>query len=233
MLVPGPPEVIENGHIRDSGTARLPDKETMATTEDARSESRIVVVGSQALQNELIVQYLQVNTGLACSSCTPADLTEMLKDEACQEGLFLVDSQDADLHVLLRAFNTEAQSSGRVFRVAACNMDPDLETDIEALGRGLQGVFYTTDPAGNVVKGVEAMLAGEKWFPRKTLHKYLREQRIGSGQRGVETAGMPLGSACGETVPGSHAPIEGGTGYGFHDELGLYNPEVDGDQSQS
>ena len=156
----------------------------MQATEYARSEPRVVVVGSNAFERELIITYLQDRAELVCSSCSPPDLTELLRDEACHEALFLIDAQNADLHALLRVFAMEAQGNGHVLCVAAYNIDPDLGMDLEALDRGLQGVFYTTDPAGNVAKGVEAMLSGEKWFPRKTLYKYLREQRIGAELRG-------------------------------------------------
>lgn len=156
----------------------------MEAAENLRSDASVVVVGSNAMQSELMVYYLQVNTELVCSSCSPTDLTEMLQDEACRETLFLVDAQDADLHVLLSDFRSKGPWDGDTLSVAAYNMVPDIETDLKALDKGLQGVFYMYDPPGHIAKGVKAILSGDFWYSRKTLSEYARQQTIRSELRG-------------------------------------------------
>lgn len=147
-------------------------------------QANIVVVGSSTMQNELLVSFLHSQTELNCSNCSPSDLPKMLKKEPDMITLFLIDAQNTDLYVLLNIFDMENETINDMFLIAAYNMDPDIAIDLKAIDRGLQGVFYKNEPLDNITKGIQSILTGDYWYSRKSLSKYVWQQRATSKLKG-------------------------------------------------
>ncbi len=146
----------------------------------AGSESclpEVRVIGTNAMHNELMVSFIRTETGLYCTYCHTADLTEKLEEEDDRTILYLLDAQDTDLYVTLTCFDVGGNPLKKNYSIAAYNLDPDMEFDREALDRGLKGIFFKNEPLGNIAKGIRAILDGDFWYSRKTLSQYLWEQR--------------------------------------------------------
>jgi len=149
----------------------------MDTTEAGAANPKVKVVGNNPMHNELLVSFLRAETGLNCSHCSSLQLPDMLKEKMDEPTLFLLDSQNTDLFVLLDCFNTSStQNSDKRF-IAAFNLDTGMEIDKEALDHGLQGIFSKNEPLEFITKGVLAIFGGDYWYSRKTLSKYLWSQR--------------------------------------------------------
>lgn len=158
-------------------------KQGAKTAECVISRHDIMVVGSNEMQNELLLSFLRAQTEFDCSSCLPSDFSDMLKGEATQKILFLIDAQSTGFDALVDILAMEANAIDNMFFVATYNVDAGADIDTEALDRGLHGVFNLNTPLVNIAKGVKAILAGDYWFPRKCLSAYIRQQRTASRLR--------------------------------------------------
>ena len=61
--------------------------------------------------------------------------------------------------------------------VVLTGVDPHSGIDRDALHQGIRGVFYTHDSIDSFKKGIETILAGEIWFPRKILNDFFLSRR--------------------------------------------------------
>ena len=147
-------------------------------TAETRPETRIVILGSNALQNELLASFLKSKTEFECCtrSCPGMGIFAPEPDEDSTR-LFLVDSQSSDCDAIWKNFSggENINDSRRLY--VLYNVDKGLHIDNEAVACGIRGIFYTQEPLQDFLKGIKAILNGELWFSRKILSNFLIKQK--------------------------------------------------------
>lgn len=154
------------------------------STTDKNTNPEIVIVGSNTMQNELLISYLQPATGLNCSTCSAFDMTGEIEARSDHKTLFLIDSQGIPLPQILNQIDVGPNSVNSSCLFAVYNLDPDIEISSEALDRGLHGGFFKNEPLDNITKGIKSIMSGDFWYSRKTLSNYLRQQRATAKLKG-------------------------------------------------
>lgn len=137
---------------------------------------RVYIVGSQHLQNALLTEFLCKESIPAVAIKTVSAVSDEQFNQAGQN-LFLVDVHSVDVNeVVAQLLETDQRLPGEIL-IGAFNVDSE---EIIARLAGLpmvNGGFLHDCPQGLLSKGIKAMFAGELWFPRKVLQRYLVKSR--------------------------------------------------------
>jgi DNA-binding NarL/FixJ family response regulator len=147
-------------------------------TSGSPSKSRVLIVGPNALQNELLARFLEKETGLPCafSSETDREAVDANHPSAC---LILFDCRGTGLSHLWVMIERGPASDLNGCRIALFNLDPNTGNEKEIMDRGIHGIFYTGDPLDMFPRGVKAILDGEVWYSRKALSRRIMEPAKG------------------------------------------------------
>ena len=137
------------------------------------------IIGPMKLQNELIAHFLEDRTGVQCS-CAES-FGQVLLGEDAQRNMrqfILRDCQDDDFSDFWRELDNHSELSLNRSIVALFNVNPQqaCEWEKDAIMRGIRGAFYKGDSLEKLSKGIQAILQGKLWFPRKIISKPLSEQ---------------------------------------------------------
>jgi DNA-binding NarL/FixJ family response regulator len=147
-------------------------------TTDTHPETRIVILGSNTLQNELLASYLKDKTGFDCCSRSYSGMgTFVLDPDEDLTWLFLVDSRSSDFDAIWQNFNNGENINGSRRLYVLCNVDKGMHIESEAVACGIRGIFYSQEPLQTFPKGIKAVLNGELWFSRKILSNFLIKQK--------------------------------------------------------
>ncbi len=143
------------------------------------SKSRVLIVGPNALQNELLARFLEKETGLPCtfSSEMKREAIDTNSPSAC---LILFDCRATGLGHLWAMVESGPTLDLTGCRIALFNLDPDTGGEKEIMDRGIHGIFYVGEPLDMFPRGVKAMLDGEMWYSRKALSKRIMDPGKGS-----------------------------------------------------
>ncbi len=136
----------------------------------------VYVVGGQHLQNALLTEFLCKESIPTVAIKTVSEVSDEQLNQAGQN-LFLVDVHSVDVNeVVAQLLETDQRLSSEIL-IGAFNVDSE---DIIARLAGLpmvNGGFLHDCPQTLLSKGIKAMFAGELWFPRKVLQRYLVKSR--------------------------------------------------------
>ena len=144
----------------------------MKKNPDSKSGPLVHVIGSNQLQNDLLVSYLEKETGLKCS-CGPAiHMTSSKTNNPDRKHLVLLDCQAIEFDDIKNKLGEGNANPARCF-VALFNVDPEKGIEKKAVDRGIRGIFYKNEPRKYLPKGVRAILNGELWYSRKTMSECL------------------------------------------------------------
>jgi LuxR family transcriptional regulator, positive regulator of biofilm formation len=138
-------------------------------------ETFVHIIGSNMLQNELLLSFLKKKTGYegACvrhlNTTVPSDHNPPIHSQ-----FLLVDCNDTDMKSLWPAITARKQLNSSQSFFALCNVEPEMEIEETAVSQGIQGIFYKNDPLHFIPKGICAILDGDFWYSRKVLTKLLK-----------------------------------------------------------
>jgi DNA-binding NarL/FixJ family response regulator len=138
----------------------------------------IYIIGPNRLQNELMISFLEAETGFTCRSDTQFNAESVSNPAREHAHLILLDCQDTDFTPL-----TDGLTVGNLSILPRCfivlfNVDPANKVEREAVKRGVRGIFYKNESLEMFPKGIRTILSGELWYSRKTLSKFLLENRL-------------------------------------------------------
>jgi LuxR family transcriptional regulator of csgAB operon len=91
-----------------------------------------------------------------------------------ERAILIIDAADFDLESFGKG--TELKEAIRCQRCdpVLFNVNLDEAIEYEAISNGIRGIFYSSEPIEHLCKGLDSLLAGELWFPRKVLSDFIK-----------------------------------------------------------
>lgn len=131
-------------------------------------EARIMIIGSNDLQNFLLGTFIEEKTGVVCRC--GSDITIRPGEK---RGLVLYDCFSVDYaHLWILTESFLSHNSDHCY-LSLFNVDSDAGLEENAVARGIRGVFYRSEHPEILSKGVEAILNGELWYSRKITERLI------------------------------------------------------------
>jgi len=141
-------------------------------------ERAVIIIGPRRLQNRLLANFLNRETGVICSEGnTIAEIDNVLLQRDIPPNLILWDCLDVDLHAFLSEIKPHLNSMLDGHYLAAFNMSMETQNEEKALDHGVRGFFYEHDSPEQIVKGIRAIFSNELWVSREILTKAIFENR--------------------------------------------------------
>ena len=148
------------------------------------TEAFVHIVGRNMFQNELLLSFLEKETGLqgACVQNVTASIPVNHNASDLLQ-FFLVDCYDIHRHNFWTDIDSLKNSYANLHFLAFCNVEPEMKIEAAALASGVRGVFYKGDPARMIRKGIFAILNGDLWYTRKVLGRYLMKKNTSNNTK--------------------------------------------------
>ena len=141
-------------------------------------EELICIVGPGRLQNELMVFFLERQTGARCWAEPDLAGIQGIDDEhAGQPVLLLLDCQGRSVDSLLADIELCRQERLPGALVALFNVDAGLGIEQESVLLGVKGFFYEGDPLERFPKGVSAIFDGQLWASREVMSRCILKNK--------------------------------------------------------
>jgi len=144
-------------------------------THSNTNAQHILLVGQQNLQNSVIINYLINEQSLTAQLTSQAEAIKRISDTE-QSSLLLLDVRDIRPEQAIRFLNELYQKNSAV-SVAFINVLSDSKFEKLIDHPTITGIFYAHQPQSQVYKGINALIAGDLWIPRKLLKAYLQQTR--------------------------------------------------------
>jgi len=132
------------------------------------------IVGRNMLQNELLLSFLEEETGLK-GSCFP-HLESMIPIDAKESSIpqvFILDCKNVDMKNSWTNIHEWNRSHDFPCFFMLGNAIADAGFEKKAMDKGVHGIFYNNDPLRLIAKGICAVLRGDLWYSREALTKCL------------------------------------------------------------
>lgn len=149
----------------------------MAAIETTIDHIQIRVVGHNVMHNELLVSFLEQETEFACCQYPRLDLPITDSPEEVDSVLFLLDFKGMHISDAWDNLGGRLLPASPQLIFAIYNLEPDSDIGIEAVDRGIRGVFFCDEPLRMIPKGIKAILDGEMWYPRKILSRCIMNHK--------------------------------------------------------
>lgn len=134
----------------------------------------IYIVGSNMLQNELLLSFLENEPGFQGTCVTNPRLTIPNKNNApALSQFFLVDGNDIKKQNFWADIDSLKNFNATPYFLVIYNAEPEMRIEEAAIACGVHGIFYKSDLPQTIRKGIRAILKGELWYSRKVLNRCL------------------------------------------------------------
>lgn len=143
----------------------------LAKRDDRRLLPIVYLVAKPGLQTRLMADALQASG--ACD-CRPVTLAEVGSAADDRDALLLLDLSEVG-EAWIQSLGSD--QGVRASRVALFNLAADADVEPYLYVPNVVGVFREDARLELLVRGVEAMLEGDYWFPREALNRYLERTR--------------------------------------------------------
>ena len=151
----------------------------MENISSTRADAFVHIVGSNKLQNELLLSFLKEKTGCEGACVQNLKATVSLNEHVSPRIQFLlVDCHDNDIESLWSSITSLKMLNLNDCYFALCNVEPDMKIEETAVSLGIKGIFYKKDPLHSIPKGISEMLDGNLWYSRKVLSRFLMKKNI-------------------------------------------------------
>lgn len=135
---------------------------------------------NRSLQTGLLAALIAEKTGCPCT------VLHALPEGRLDTQLVLIDCQGQSLEEL-REVLAAVNSQEEPIEAALLNAEPDSEHEQLLEWPCLAGLFFSDTDQEQLVRGLECLLAGELWVPRRLLHKFLEKNRRAPSVRRMDT----------------------------------------------
>ena len=123
-----------------------------------------------SLQTGLLAKLIAEKSGLKCK------VIHTLSAEAVQNHLLLIDCQGHTLEDL-RAHVGEIHQTAQPFYAALLNAKTNSDHEDLLDWPCISGLFFTDTDQEQLLRGLECLMRGEYWVPRRLLHHFLKKNR--------------------------------------------------------
>lgn len=142
------------------------------------TDKAIYVIGPRRLQNELMVSFIERETGATCTASEDVRHVLTRDDKNInQPKLILLDCLEKDLDSWLLELESSGENTLYRHLIALFNVSPGQGIEQRALRRGIRGFFYEQDPLERFPKALQVMFNGELWATRGIVAKTILEHR--------------------------------------------------------
>jgi len=144
----------------------------MPTIKSPSPNSVLCIVGNNQFNNEVLADYLESHTGLKCHSIQVTELVNFCDRLSDKTILILLDCATLGL---VEACNREPITqilSHKNHLVLCINANQSMGQPVEALKKGIRGILFDQLTIDVYLRAIQAVLAGELWYPREILEAY-------------------------------------------------------------
>ena len=137
------------------------------------------IVGRQNIQKGLLASFLEREFGFYCQVADNGQDQPPSELSGDRHLLLLRDCSGDDAETViayLDLFGDRLLGDDKIYMVLI-NLDPDLDVEAVMLRRGVRGVVNANAPPKLLIRFIQAVVAGELWFPRQLVSRCLIENR--------------------------------------------------------
>lgn len=136
----------------------------------------IYIAGSAKLQSELLVVFIEKETGLPCRIDNTQNMfpTQLVSERS---SIIFSDCRNRSAKSIVAGLREYKQRGQSDIFIILFNLDSSLKIEDKLLELGIWGIFYEDDPLENMPLGVEAICKGEIWFSRQVMSNCLINMR--------------------------------------------------------
>lgn len=136
----------------------------------------IYVVGTNKLQNGLLLSFLSEKTGFTGKCIENLESVRPIqKKEQNLPKFVLLDWTGVDNENIWHHIDSLRSTNSCRYFFAFCNVDAEVKIEKLALRNNIQGLFYKHNPLHIIPKGISAILNGDLWYSRKILTRCISE----------------------------------------------------------
>lgn len=139
---------------------------------ESGGKSLVCFVGSNNLQNKLLISFLQEELN-SVEYMFMEELPEEQEWDPKRGILILLDSRNRDPFEKTGIMNEVPEHILKKCLVALFNVPNGNGSQERALKFGIHGILLTTESPANFRKAIHAILAGDLWYPRKAMAGYI------------------------------------------------------------
>jgi len=139
-------------------------------------QHRVYIVGTNSLQNELLISYLAKETGFHFINKQKVEDVVVAESANELKSLVVFDCLGNGESEVWANTGLEAVSRSERVLVALLNVEQEKGLEKEAISRGIRGLFYINESPDLLVKGISHIFAGELWYSRKIISQCLVER---------------------------------------------------------
>ena len=140
--------------------------------------AQIHIVSEMQLQNDLLASFLESKLEGKCFCHRDVIRFPLDLKSGSRNSIVLLDSLGIDTARIWTKIAIICNAKNGKCFIALFNVSPgDAQAEMEAVYRGLQGIFYTNVTPPVFAKGIRSILGGEMWFSRETMMKCLSGAR--------------------------------------------------------
>lgn len=139
----------------------------------------VCIVGSNMMQNELLLSFIQDKTRLEGCCIESLDPEFLKKEYKCKSShMLIVDWKSVEMRGLRNELDRWKNETECPCYAALYNVNPNYSDIKAALFHRINGVFLENGPLDLIPKGIATILSGRMWYQREVLEKTLMELSI-------------------------------------------------------
>lgn len=136
-------------------------------------KTHIYIISTQFFQSQLLAHFLHSQTGLSCAIEPPSDLSTHIRESGDETAVILWDCTGKNTDDPWNGLGFRVHSRSKNHFVALFNVRKNDRIEMEAIRRGIRGVFFENVEMDLLAKGVEAISNGELWYSRECMVAFL------------------------------------------------------------
>jgi DNA-binding NarL/FixJ family response regulator len=137
----------------------------------------IFVFGPLFAVNEMLAGWIAEKTGFNCQCVQDTNVAKAINQQEKGKLLILWDCMGKGVTSIWTDLGTKFGGNNLNCMIALYNVSPqiDIQIEMQALKRGVNGLFLSSCNSSDLVKGIKAILNGELWFSRRSLTAVLSD----------------------------------------------------------
>lgn len=143
---------------------------------------RVFIVGKPDVSRKLLADYLGNESGLEIEEWNLGGIARI--GEVCQAAILLCDCRGLAGPGLVALLKNWQAAFGSDYRLLFYNVSPVVDLGGCLSAKSLWGVCYEDEGTEGLLRGLEAVIAGEIWLPRQLLSQCMSALRRSDDQAG-------------------------------------------------